>query len=116
MEAKSKYLFTALSLLLIGVFVATYYTSFIAEDYLIEVSIACDPSTESCFIYRACDEIEQCESTYYKSVIAPNAFLQDHCGETPEECEIDCTQESTGNCHIVYCAQDTDQMCAAPTL
>lgn len=100
MNLQSKSLFFCIILALTIVTLATYYRVFIVGDYIIEMSIPCEPSYESCFVYDDCTD-DVCVKNYYKTLIGNNAALKDKCSD-PTSCIVACEIEGS-NCVINHC-------------
>lgn len=99
-------------ILLLLLLCASFYRFVLLEDYLVSYEIACDPSTESCFI--GCED-ESCDDIYYYSIMERQAAeINALCGPNILECEAaQLCQENVEYCDIRYCDATTgDEECS----
>lgn len=106
MRRSSTYL---ILIILIGVaaVVANRYYHYISQrDFLLDVDVACDPSTEHCFIADCSPEEDpNCDTSPYKyvEILARNApsCLEEHA------CDSFSCDPNDATCSITYCDEDT---------
>lgn len=84
---------------------------FVLQDYIIQVAVECDPTTESCFV-SVCDPgNEECtgdseQDTEYYKIIERSASGLPACLSSDEECrEIPC--EADQGCFEILCDEST---------
>ena len=118
MDKKSKILFFVFGSIVIASFTISFMRYIVFQDYLVEMSIDCDPSRESCFVYE-CDPVEEeCsedpeEDIWYYKILEKKAYAFPECfshGECYEE--IMCLPEER-NCSVILCNPE-EEMCYGP--
>lgn len=108
-----KIVFLVLFLLLLYGVAATYWRTYVAQDYIIETEIECDPTAERCFISTCdpaddpeCPEDEEERASYYKLIRKKRANISEEinsCNSHEIECpELSCEPEET-DCQIIEC-------------
>lgn len=112
-EKKNKIFWLTFFFLIIVVVASTYARVYLRHDYMIRGETACDPASESCFVYTEYDLCEDSENAdcihntepqYYK-IIHKKASNIKECviGEEEEECEIICEEgELKKECYYEY--------------
>lgn len=100
---------------------ASYWRFMILHDNLVSYEVACNPTTESCYV-RCEDEsitdLNVCPSNslfYYAIIERYAADLIALCGDTVVDCEFaDICTETERTCNISYCDKTTDgDICVA---
>ena len=122
LDRKSKILFIALAILIIGSVAATYWRYMVKRDYIIESQIDCDPETENCFVWEcdpmsleegeACTGVPDNDIWYYK-IFSRNAMNVPDCPASPaggdpadENCPAYVCAEGEADCGEELCAPE----------
>jgi hypothetical protein len=112
MDIKSKVLLILLSFLVIVSISASYYKYLVLRDYVIEVSVDCDPSTETCFTYLCDPAFEECtgnpdEETWYYKILFRNAYNFPNCDvDTDPECNLYSCPDGELGCEELLCTDE----------
>jgi hypothetical protein len=103
MNKFSKYFFVLIILSLICVMGYRYYEYIYLRNFLLDVNVPCDPTTEQCFV-ADCEPGPDCDSTPYAKVeiIAHDApvCLEEHACES-----FSC--DGINSCNVTYCSADS---------
>lgn len=108
MEAKSKYFFPILFLLIAGSVGATYYRFIFAKNYAIEGTSECDPMSEACFVHECDPAAEECsdtpeENTSYYRKVSRMAKNIPQCDPNTEGCDALLCPEGEADCEETLC-------------
>jgi len=119
MDSKTKILFAGFFLLVLILVFFSYEKFYQERDYLVSAEVPCDPSGESCFIYRCDSETETCsgvpedDTTYYKK-IEKSASLFPNCDPNAENCQVANCDASDMSCTVSLCQEDNlDEECTS---
>lgn len=114
MDTKSKILFWTLGVLVVLSVSASYYRFMVLHDYLVQAEVDCDPSYESCFVWKCnVEEDEECtgdpeEDTWYYKIAYRNAKNIPSCSAEDEECDqFTCPEGGEEECSEVLCSPET---------
>ncbi len=97
--------------------IATHIRIFEKGDYTIRYNIPCDPSSETCFSEKNCDESGgKCETTYYASMQRIKSNLARICGPDISTCALaEKCMEGENDCSIKFCNPSEDTCANATT-
>lgn len=111
---RNKLLLSIAIAIIVGAVLATYLRYIYFQDYVIELSVPCDPASESCFVYICDPEEEECtgnaeEDTSYYKLVARKAYNIPYCDqESNEDCgEIYTCSGNEADCEIILCNEET---------
>ena len=112
MDKKSKIFFAVFALMIAGSVAVTYWRIVVKRNYLVLAETACDPETETCFVYECDPEEGECtgdpeEDTSYYAKIKKKAFNFPECenGECPDPvCE-----EGESDCEVILCDEENKE-------
>lgn len=95
------------ALTMTAVIAFTYHRVFIVKDYVIQYSVACDPTVEYCY-EEDCAE-EECEPYYYSVIQKEARDLFDACGSDMDGCaESQFCAPTDSFCEITTCDPETE--------
>lgn len=113
MDKKTKIFFWVFFLLTFVSLGVTYHRFVIAENFLIDGQVACDPAVEVCFVSECDPLLETCtgdpaqDTTYYKVIsrLAKNIPL---CDPADADCSALSCPEGEAGCMVTYCDPTDD--------
>jgi hypothetical protein len=112
MDKKSKIFFWVLGILILASIGVTYWRIMLKRDYIIEAEADCDPTTETCFVYKCDPQTEECtgnpdEDTSFYKLIKKNASKVPTCNPQDEDCPPLACEEGEKDCEEVLCTEQT---------
>ncbi len=113
MDFRRHFLLYAVLLLIVLAAGYSYYRFMVADDYVVEYEVDCDPATQACF--TGCDD-DECTSTYAYALMQKRApDIERECGVDITDCEAaqSCLEGDTG-CSVSYCDPESDGECIGP--
>lgn len=107
MKTKTKVLVLLLVVFMLFSIGAKYYKFAIANDYYISAAVACDPETESCFVWDcSIEEDEDCDQSPYMYMYTHASELSECNPYENDNCpDLTCPAEST-TCEMIPCSLD----------
>lgn len=106
---KFKFPLFLVAVIIVGsVIFASFERYYLLKDYWINTEVECDPSIESCFVYKCDSEIEECtgneeDTSYYKNISILASHTPD-CDPTVDDCVIkDCKNIEEAYCEVILC-------------
>jgi len=111
MDTKSKILLIVFVLILAGAVSATFVKYVIFQDYVVEISIDCDPMEESCFRYECDPEWEECtgdpqEDVSFYKLLTRKAYNMPECDPESPDCLWDQCPPNEKYCEIADCVPE----------
>jgi hypothetical protein len=98
-----KYFFIVTLIFIFCIIGYRYYDYVYKQNFILSVSVTCDPAIHSCFVWD-CGEEEGCDATPYEK-IEILAYQAPQCLEE-HNCEsFSCT--GLESCTVTYCSEDT---------